>query len=167
MRSSNRAGWADYLAGKSPGKTKPKKKRGDPEHQEQKAVFEWAQALEGQHPELELLHAIPNGGGRPSKQRYDKKTGRMVRYSVEAAKLKAEGVKPGVPDVMLPVARQGFHGLYIEMKADRGRTSKDQRRWIDRLRAEGYRVEVAVGWVAAARILAEYLGIRGQLQFLE
>jgi len=159
MATNSRSSWESHLSGKGAG-GKTKAKRGDREHQEQKVLFQWAKALERRYPELELLHAIPNGGGRPSKQRFDVSTGRMVRYSVEAAKQKAEGVKRGVPDVMLPVARQGFHGLYIELKAEGGRPSKEQRQWIDRLRAEGYRAEVAVGWVAAAEILAEYLGIR-------
>ena len=47
------------------------------------------------------IFAIPNGG---------------ARNVVTAAKLKAEGVLAGVPDLCVPMARCGFHGLYIELK---------------------------------------------------
>ena len=59
------------------------------EHLHQKALFEWADRMEGAWPELRLMYAIPNGG---------------LRTKAQAGKLKAEGVKPGVPDIHLPVA---------------------------------------------------------------
>ena len=68
---------------------------------EQAALISWAEAYERIYPELALLYHIPNGGKRD----------RIV-----AAKLKAQGVKPGVPDLCLPVPRGKYHGLYIEMK---------------------------------------------------
>ena len=61
------------------------------EHEEQVALFEWAEWNKRQYPELELMFAIPNGG---------------QRHVVVAKKLKDEGVKAGVPDIFLPVARQ-------------------------------------------------------------
>lgn len=95
---------------------------------------------------LALLYHIPNGGWR--------KKG-------VAKKLKAEGVKPGVPDYCLPVARQGFHGLYIELKRiNDGAASDDQLAWVDELRAQGYRAEVCKGWAEAWAVLCNYLGIR-------
>ena len=71
------------------------------EHDEQSAIFEWAALMQGAYPELGLLFAIPNGGKR------DKAT---------AGKLKAEGVKAGVPDMCLPVSNGKYHGLFIELK---------------------------------------------------
>ena len=80
--------------------------------------------MESRWPELRLLHAIPNGGKR------DIRT---------AAMLKAEGVKPGVPDICLPVPRGGKHGLYIELKRRKGGTvSKAQEAWIRALMAQGF-----------------------------
>ena len=59
-----------------------------------------------QVPELAALYAIPNGGNR---------------HPAVGAKLKAEGVRRGVPDLHLPVARGGFHSLYLETKCpDKG-----------------------------------------------
>ena len=70
------------------------------------------------------------------------------------------GVKAGVPDLFMPVARGGFHGLFIEMKRSAGgRLSDAQNEWIDRLRAEGYLAEVCAGWEAARETVLEYLGL--------
>ena len=62
------------------------------EHQEQAALFRWAWFAQVKHPALALLYAIPNGGHR---------------HKAVAARMKAEGVKAGVPDLCLPVARGG------------------------------------------------------------
>jgi len=115
------------------------------EHSEQAALVAWAQARSGTVPELALLYAIPNGG---------------QRHPAVARKLQAEGVKPGVPDLCLPVARDGFHALYLELKRpDGGRVSLQQLAWQRRLRAQGYRVEVCAGWDRARGVVCEYLGI--------
>lgn len=54
--------------------------------------------------------------------------------------MKAAGVKPGVPDMFLPVAREGCHGLYIELKRrDGGRVSPEQTAWMDALARQGYK----------------------------
>ena len=58
--------------------------RRDGEHVEQAALFRWAEFARARLPELTLLHAIPNGGHR---------------HKATAARLKAEGVKRGVPDL--------------------------------------------------------------------
>lgn len=114
------------------------------EHDEQVALFEWAALHEWHEPRLELLYAIPNGG---------------ARHPAVAAKLKAEGVKAGVPDTCLPVAAGGFHGLYIELKRVKGGTTRyEQTRWNALLVRHGYRATVCRGWVAAARLICEYLG---------
>jgi len=113
------------------------------EEAEQAAVFEWAQLMEHQIPELHLLHHIPNGGFRPI---------------MTAAKLKAQGVKPGVPDLFLPVARGGFHGLYIEMKRRKGgKVSDHQQDWLTELNYQHYRAEVAHGSEEACDIIYKYL----------
>jgi hypothetical protein len=113
-----------------------------PEHAEQVTLMRWAQLHERRYPELRLLHAIPNGGHR---------------HPAVAKAMQEEGVKRGVPDLDLPVARGGYHGLRIEMKAPGGSVKPEQREWIDALRAEGYRAEVCVGWEAAKNLIVDYL----------
>lgn len=95
---------------------------------------------------LRLLFAIPNGG---------------ERNKIVAAKLKAEGVKPGVPDLCLPVACGQFHGLYVELKKPGGSASDNQRTWAGYLAAQGYAVSLCVGWREAAAALVAYLGQGG------
>lgn len=81
----------------------------DDESGHQEALFSWAAYRTEIMPELQYMYHVPNGGKR------DKAT---------AAVLKRQGVKAGVPDIMLPAARAGYHGLYIELKA--GREHDDQ-----------------------------------------
>lgn len=103
-------------------------------------LFRWAEY----RPDLKLMHAIPNGGKR------DIQT---------AARLKAEGVKPGVPDIFLPVARGGKHGLYIELKRRKGGTvSAAQEAWIRALALQGYQCAVCHGWEAAKDEIERYMG---------
>lgn len=56
-----------------------------------------------------------------------------------ARKLKAEGMRAGVPDLMLPVPHGGYHGLFIEMKTKTGTLSWEQKWWRDELQGRGYR----------------------------
>lgn len=110
---------------------------------EQQCLFRWAEFQSGRYPELKLLYHVPNGGSR-------KKS--------EAGRFKAEGVKAGVPDLCLPVARGGYHGLYVELKRMKGsKTSEEQKRWLSELAAQGYFTALCKGWEAAAKVIAEYL----------
>jgi hypothetical protein len=112
------------------------------ESTEQQALFEWAEFAAKKTPELKLLFAVPNGGKR------DK---------VTAAILKREGVKSGVPDICLPVPRNEFHGLYIEMKFGKNKPSQNQLWWIEQLRQQGYRVDVCYGWGDAVKVIVGYM----------
>ena len=114
------------------------------EHEEQVALFQWAEANEAQYPSLAMLAAIPNGGYRPM---------------TTAAMLKAEGVKAGYPDILLDVARGPYHGLRIELKrADRSNHATDaQREWLTKLNFEGYRVAVCYGAQEAIKVITDYL----------
>lgn len=114
--------------------------RGVPtEHWEQVQLFAWAENL----PELELMHAIPNGGKRD------------IRTAI---KLKAEGVKPGVPDIFLPLPLGGKHGLYIELKRRKyGRVTEEQAAWLEALMRQGYACAVCHGWEMARDVIIDYL----------
>ncbi len=76
-----------------------------------------------------------------------------------AVKLKASGVKKGFPDIQLCVARQGYHGLFIELKRvkPKGVVSPEQREWIWYLRDAGYEVWVCYGAEEAKNTILEYL----------
>ena len=112
------------------------------EHDEQCALFEWADIAKQKYPELSLLFAIPNGGKRDIQV---------------ARKLKAEGVRAGVPDIFLPVPRKNYHGLFIELKYQRGRATQNQLRWLHVLMNYGYNCKICYGWEHAKHTITQYL----------
>ncbi len=119
------------------------------EHGHQSAFFCWASQRVGLEPKLKLLFAVPNGGTRGS----DPKS-----RAIAGAMLKAEGVKTGVPDIILPVARRGYHGLYIELKKlEKWSTSAAQKAWREDLTAEGYLSALCLGWQQAVDCVKWYL----------
>lgn len=122
----------------------------------QKALFAHIAIKRLENPELyevlRFLHHIPNGGDRDI---------------VTAGKLKAEGVKPGVCDLFLPLPKhvlvdskpKFFSGLYIEMKKP-GKlddTSEKQVEFIDFTRSVGYFVMVCDSWEFAWEVIEWYL----------
>lgn len=126
---------------------RPVRRGGFPEHLEQVQLVARFRLA---YPALaKLLFAIPNGG---------------KRGKAEAARLKAEGVTAGVPDLMLAVVTDDYPGLYIEMKRPDGlgKVSKDQRELIDLLRQQGYRVEVCHGAKEAWDVVTVYLADYGK-----
>ncbi|MGN2371924.1 VRR-NUC domain-containing protein [Clostridium cagae] len=112
------------------------------EAQEQTCLFQWAGYQQVEFEELKLLHHVPNGGKR------DK---------ITAIGLKRQGVKAGVPDVVLPCGRGGYFGLYIELKVGKNKTSDNQKQWIKDLKEQNYLVEVCYGWREAAEVLLNYI----------
>lgn len=113
---------------------------------EQELVIQWADAMVelNERPELRLLYHTPNGG---------------MRDQATAQALKRAGVKAGIPDLFLPVARGGHHGLWIEMKRSdhSNHASADQEWWIEQLRQQGYRAVVCYGAAAAIAEIEDYL----------
>ena len=114
------------------------------ESDEQKALFEWAALAQGKYPDLVLMYHIPTGGSR---------------HPAEAANLKAQGVKAGVPDICLPVPRGVFHGLFIEMKYGKNKLSDKQKEWIHALLGQGYAVHVCYTMEEARTAILNYLGV--------
>lgn len=120
----------------------PKRKPVQHEADEQIALFRWVSFYRATCPEVDLLYHIPNGGSRHPK---------------EGANLKRQGVRAGVPDLCLPVARQGFHGLYIELKYGKNKPTAEQNGWMYALRRQGYAAEVCYGWQEAMELITKYL----------
>ena len=108
------------------------------EHEEQVAFVKWLRLV---HPRVPFI-AIPNGGWR---------------HKATAGRLKAEGAQPGAPDLMIPVPIGDKHGLFIEMKRERGgQLSESQKEFIPILREHGYAVEVCAGALAAIEAFERY-----------
>jgi hypothetical protein len=118
------------------------------ESAEQCALFQWAAVWAKSRPELGMLFAIPNGG---------------ARSKATAGRLKAEGVKAGVPDICLPVRRSPYGALWIEMKRPKsagrrkGELSEPQKEWLGDLQAAGHCVAVCYGAAEAIATIDAYL----------
>jgi len=59
-----------------------------------------------------------------------------------AARMKAEGLEAGVPDVLIFSRHDQYRGVAIEMKAKKGKVSDRQSEWHRKLSAEGWLVAV-------------------------
>lgn len=112
------------------------------ESTEQITLIQWCDLNKCVCPELGLIFHIPNGG---------------KRSKTEAKRLKAEGVKAGVPDLFLPVARGKFHGLFIEMKYGNNKATAKQREWIIELNEQGYYATVCYGFEEAKATIESYI----------
>lgn len=120
------------------------------EHQHQCALIDWARRQK--LPEAadinlgsvvaDYLLAIPNGGRRDMR---------------ESVRLKKEGVKAGVSDLLLALPRSGKCGLWLELKAPGNKPTLKQTQWMDRMQLAGYAAHCAYDWVAAAKIIQNYL----------
>ena len=109
------------------------------EHEDQVTLFTWVRMRYAGM----LMYAIPNGG---------------ARSSITGARLRDEGVLAGVPDIFLPCPSGGKHGLYIEMKRQKGgRVSAPQKAVMQALRMQGYEVAVCHGWQDARGCIEQYL----------
>ena len=112
---------------------------------EQEALITWCRIFENRYPELKMIYHIPNGGSR---------------NQLEAANLKRQGVKAGVPDLCLPVPKDGYHGLYIEMKYGKNKPTGNQEEWLESLRQYGYKTAVCYGADKARETIKQYIGWR-------
>lgn len=119
------------------------------EADEQRAVFEWAEHMKGKYPCLKWMHHIPNGGSR---------------NKIEAVRLKAQGVKKGVPDIFLPYPTGEYHGLYIEMKYGKGRVTAEQHEFLDYAAEAGYKTAVCYNMQQAAEAILLYLEEKRQTE---
>ena len=118
------------------------------ESAEQKKIVQWWHLACRRYklPE-KILFAIPNGGRRDA---------------ITGARLKAEGVRAGVPDLFLahPNSR-GSCGLFLELKqgkgSDKGQLSEAQKECLFELNKQGYAVCVPYGFDEAKKYIEDYL----------
>lgn len=116
----------------------------------QMALCCWAasQTASGVYPQLAWLFAVPSGG---------------KRSAPTAARLKATGTKPGVPDLCLAWRVGPYAALWIELKRpksvgkSKGTLGRDQINWIGHLQSQGHGAVVAYGWIEARDVIISYL----------
>ena len=114
------------------------------EHQHQCEIFRWSLFKSNlkKWPELLLLNGSLNG----------------VRLKIgQAVKAKKAGMKAGFPDINLPVARCGYHQLYIELKVGKNKMSEDQLWWKKQLEKQGNYHACCWGAEEAVEVIKKYL----------
>jgi hypothetical protein len=75
----------------------------------------------------------------------------------EGVAFKAQGTSAGFPDLTIPYARKGYHGLYLELKRIKGGVlSPEQKWWRDFLQREGYCWFEAKGHEAGIKFVQDY-----------
>lgn len=80
------------------------------------------------------------------------------RCSVAEGRLfKRMGVKAGMSDLFIPLARNGRHGLWLELKTNTGKLSKHQQEFLARQTANGYMAVYTHGLEAAQEVIKTYL----------
>lgn len=92
-----------------------------------------------------LLFSVPNGG---------------ARKPVEGAIMKAEGTVAGVSDLLLLYPCDGYHGLCIEMKTQKGRQQPTQKAWQEDAEWAGYKYIICRSLDDFMREIREYLGVK-------
>lgn len=105
------------------------------ETEEQKVVIEYCDLMR-----IPIVH-IPN------------ESPRSASY---AAMLKRMGLRKGFPDLFVTRARNGYHGLFIEMKYGKGKPSKEQTEWLELLSSEGYACKICYTADEAIKVIEDY-----------
>ncbi len=122
---------------------KRKPSAGKSEHTIQCEVILWWHYNHAKYrlPEF-ALYAVPSGGHRSP---------------VTGAMLKAEGVRPGIPDLFLAVPRGSLHGMAIEMKRPGGAASDAQLEVLNYLESVGYATHICDSLDKAIEVVTTYL----------
>ena len=120
---------------------KLKRRNAQPEAIEQAKVIAWARASERNYPYLQLLHCSLNG---------------VKMTKAQAGRAIAQGMLSGVPDLFLPVPKNGYHGLFIEMKYGSNKVTENQEKFLQNAANVGYAVSVCYSANEAIKRIEDY-----------
>lgn len=99
---------------------------------------------------IENIFAIPNGG---------------LRNKITARAMKYEGVKAGVLDLFLAIPMEPYHGIFIEIKSDKGILSPYQKKWSEFFLAQNYDVKICrTSYEALYEMFCYLWGIDGKIE---
>ena len=108
------------------------------EAQEQEAVVQWCDLHD-----VPCVH-VPNERKAPL-------------ATIQA--LKRQGMRPGFPDLIIPVPKGGYGALYIEMKSKTGKPTERQLAWCATLRRLGNQAYVCLGADNAIACIEQYMAL--------
>lgn len=89
-----------------------------------------------------IFHHSPNEGKRSYFERF---------------KLKIMGVSSGFPDLFIPIAKGGYHGLFIELKIKPNKCTDNQKKWIKYIIEQGYKADICYDFDEAKKVIDDYL----------
>lgn len=95
-------------------------------------------------PSLRWMFHCPNGGKRDA---------------ITGGQMRALGVKPGVPDLLMPVLSGRDNGLALEFKSAIGTTTPEQAEWLAHLEAAGWIAMVVRSGEEARAAVQHYLDV--------
>lgn len=126
------------------GKRGPR--RATPEADMQVALVGLLDGMTDRYPELKLLFAVnPNLWNKVGK--------------AAAGRMKAMGLRKGPPDLWLPVRREGYVGLVLELKSRGEQPTAEQELWLDRLHEQGWLAMWADELNTAVNLVVGYLAL--------
>lgn len=108
---------------------------------EDKYQCEYKKWFSLRYPKVLMWHT-PNGGSR---------------NKIEADKFKRMGVLAGVPDIFIPLAKNGYNGFFIELKTESGKATASQKEVMALLKQNGYKVTTCFGLESAIKETEEYI----------
>lgn len=108
------------------------------ESQLQSNLVKWFRLKYPEH----VIYAIPNGG---------------KRSVITAAIMKSEGVLAGVADLFLMQPNKDYHGLYIEVKTEKGKQSPYQKEFERKAKQKGYHYQLCRNFEEFQEIVTNYL----------
>lgn len=135
------SGWLCYQCFTGVKPSGSKRKIGHEEDDIQANFFNLVPVMLPKIPD-KLLYAVPNGG---------------KRQAFEATRLKKQGVKSGVADVILQIPHNGFGCLCIEFKTATGKQSDEQIAFEKETTAAGNKYVICRTAIEAIEVIKEYL----------
>lgn len=112
------------------------------ESQTQIAYFHWVKLKESQDDRFLAVFAVPNAGARTPRA---------------GARMKAEGLRAGIPDIFCSIPSKGYHGLYIELKKKGGKISPNQITYLDLFTKYNYLCKVCYSLSELIEVTEDYL----------
>ena len=111
------------------------------ESREQQTIFEWAYWNKNKYPGIETMYHIVNEG---------------KRSAYNGRRLKKEGMKRGVSDICLPIAKCGYNNLYIELKHGSNKATDEQLEFINLINSYGGKALVVYEADNAIEVIKAY-----------
>lgn len=128
-------------------------------------MFEGKRSVTGETPETVIQQQVVKWFAYTYPEIY--KTGALFavpnegkRTRATASRMKAEGMFPGVADLILLLPRGGFHGACVEMKAKGGKLTPAQIAWGNARILSGYFVDVCFSYEQAVQTIEQYLNLK-------